>query len=100
MKNTLTLLAIASVGLSSAFAETAVPAGYGGPPEHLHIYLLIGQSNMSGRAQITDAEKAIPPRTALFNAENNWEPATHPFNQYSTIPRETHRIDRKLPRRP
>lgn len=40
---------------------------------------------MSGRAAITDAEKEIPARTLLLNAGNNWEPATHPLNQYSTI---------------
>ncbi|MFU8894356.1 MAG: sialate O-acetylesterase [Luteolibacter sp.] len=85
MKNPLLLLAVAALVFSPASAETAVASGYDGPPERLHIYLLIGQSNMAGRAPITDAEKVVPPRTLLLNAENNWEPATHPFNQYSTI---------------
>ncbi len=85
MKKPLLLLAVAALVFSPASAETAAPGGYDGPPEHLHIYLLIGQSNMAGRAPITDAEKEIPPRTLLLNAENQWEKVTHPFNQYSTI---------------
>lgn len=40
---------------------------------------------MAGRAPITDAEKDIPPRTLLLNAESRWDNASHPFNQHSTI---------------
>lgn len=85
MKHSLPLLAIVALAFSSASAQTAVSSGYDGPPERLHIYLLIGQSNMAGRAPITDAEKDIPPRTLLLNAENRWDNASHPFNQHSTI---------------
>ncbi len=69
----------------SLFAQDDKPSGYDGKPEQLHVYLLIGQSNMAGRAAITDKEKEIPKGTLLLNASNNWESATHPFNQYSTI---------------
>jgi hypothetical protein len=50
-----------------------------------HIYLLIGQSNMAGRAPFTKAEAAPIPRCSLFNKEGKWEPATNPMNRYSTI---------------
>jgi len=58
------------------------PKATAGP---LHIYLLIGQSNMAGRAPFTDAEAAVIPRCSLLNKEGKWEPAKNPFNRYSTI---------------
>jgi hypothetical protein len=51
----------------------------------LHVYLLIGQSNMAGRAPFTAAEAAVIPRCSLLNKEGKWEPAKNPFNRYSTI---------------
>ncbi len=87
MKSLSSQLAAATLALAAAAAENAPETGYDGPPEQLHIYLLIGQSNMSGRAPVTDGQKEIPPRTLLLNAANTWEAATHPFNQYSTIRR-------------
>jgi len=55
------------------------------PPENLHIYILIGQSNMAGRAQVPDEAKGAMDGVYLLNADNQWEPATHPLNQYSTV---------------
>lgn len=55
------------------------------PKEKLHIYLLIGQSNMSGRAPFTEEEAAAIPRCFLLNGEDKWEPATNPLNRHSTI---------------
>lgn len=74
--------------LGIAQAETPKHDDHDAPPKQLQIYLLIGQSNMAGRAPITNSEQAAPPRTYLLNAENEWEPASHPFNQYSTIRKE------------
>jgi len=88
MKTFSHLFIISLLALAVASGEAPSPSGYDGPPERLHIYLLIGQSNMAGRAPITDSEKEIPPNTLLLNAEKNWEPASHPFNQYSTIRKE------------
>jgi hypothetical protein len=51
----------------------------------MHIYLLIGQSNMAGRAPFTKAEAAPIPRCSLLNKEGKWEPARNPLNRYSTI---------------
>lgn len=64
--------------------EKALPA-YDGPREALHIYLLIGQSNMAGRAPFTAEESADIQRCYLLNAEDNWESARNPLNRYSTI---------------
>jgi hypothetical protein len=49
------------------------------------VYLLIGQSNMAGRAPIPDDAKGPLDRCVLLNADDAWEPATNPLNRYSTI---------------
>ena len=50
-----------------------------------HVYLLIGQSNMSGRAPFTEEESEIIQRCYLLNGTDEWEPAKNPLNRYSTI---------------
>lgn len=50
-----------------------------------HIYLLIGQSNMAGRAPIAEADSAVLARCFLLNDQDQWEPAQNPLNRYSTI---------------
>jgi hypothetical protein len=58
---------------------------YDGPGEKLHVYLLIGQSNMAGRAAYT-VEDARPMEGCwLLNGEDRWEPANVPLNRYCTI---------------
>jgi len=52
--------------------------------EDLHIYLLIGQSNMAGRAPLGEATAEIE-GCLLLNADNEWEAAKTPLNRYSTI---------------
>jgi hypothetical protein len=58
---------------------------YEGPKEKLHLYLLIGQSNMAGRAPLGEELKGVIDRCYLLNAGNEWEPAKNPLNRYSTI---------------
>jgi len=53
--------------------------------ENLDLYLLIGQSNMAGRAPFSEAEAMVIPRCYLLNENNAWEPAQNPLNRYSTI---------------
>jgi hypothetical protein len=53
--------------------------------EDLHIYVLIGQSNMAGRAKITDDVAGVIDRCYLLNDRNEWVPAKNPLNLYSTI---------------
>lgn len=50
----------------------------------LDIYLLIGQSNMAGRAEIAPAEKDTLSDVFLFTGKG-WEPAANPLNKYSTV---------------
>lgn len=53
--------------------------------EAFHVYLLIGQSNMAGRAPIGEAEAKPIPGVYLLDAEDDWEPASNPLNRHSTI---------------
>jgi len=55
------------------------------PKEKLYVYLLIGQSNMAGRAPFTTEESGAIQRCYLLNGEDKWEPARNPLNRYSTI---------------
>jgi len=51
--------------------------------DSFHIYLLIGQSNMAGRAAIEAEDEAPIERCYLLNDHNEWEVATNPLNRYS-----------------
>lgn len=53
--------------------------------ENRHLYLLIGQSNMAGRAPIAKEEEGVIERCFLLNGEDKFEPAKNPLNRYSTI---------------
>ena len=51
--------------------------------EPVQIFLLVGQSNMAGRAKIAEADKAPIPNVYLFNADQKWEAAVPPYNRYA-----------------
>ncbi len=78
------LLAILSCALLSA-SHALAESGYAGPKEKLHVYLLIGQSNMAGRAAIPQEDAGPLENCYLLNDKDSWEVATNPFNRYSTI---------------
>jgi hypothetical protein len=60
-------------------------SAYDGPREKLHVYLLIGQSNMAGRAKFTEEEAGVIEKCYLLNDQDQWEAAKNPLNRYSTI---------------
>lgn len=61
---------------------TAAPAG---PPEQpTHVFLLIGQSNMAGRAALSVQDAAPIPAVRLLNAGDEWEVARQPLNRYAS----------------
>lgn len=65
--------------LAGAMLIGAAPA-LEGPME---IYLLMGQSNMSGRgelAQLTDAERAVDPAILLYGNDGKWRAAADPLD--------------------
>ncbi len=53
------------------------------------VYLLLGDSSMSGEAKISDVETEVLDRCFLLNDKNEWEPAREPLNRYSTIADQT-----------
>lgn len=53
--------------------------------EPKRLFLLIGQSNMAGRAPFGKSDKEPIKNVFLLNAEGKWQAAANPLNQYSTI---------------
>jgi sialate O-acetylesterase len=71
-------------------------ASYDGSVEHtytilfnrvpdLDLFFALGQSNMAGRAPITEEVSGPVDGIGLFNELNNWEMAANPMNAYSNI---------------
>jgi hypothetical protein len=66
-------------------AVGSVMAADAPPQEQVHLFLLVGQSNMAGRAKITNADRKPAEGVFLFNDKDQWEPAISPFNRYSKV---------------
>ncbi|MHC4875334.1 MAG: sialate O-acetylesterase [Planctomycetota bacterium] len=49
-----------------------------------HIFLLIGQSNMAGRAALEDGDDEPIERVLLLDDQGKWVPATNPLNRFAT----------------
>ncbi len=47
---------------------------------NFHLYILMGQSNMAGRGEITDEYKTEHPAVLMLNKKNEWVPAHHPLH--------------------
>ena len=72
----LVLLGALSLTQGASAAESVkLPA-----KEKLHLYLLIGQSNMAGRGVVEEQDKQAHPRVLKFTKENAWAPATDPLH--------------------
>lgn len=71
------LVAIAALAATNGFAEDA-------PPSPDDVFLLIGQSNMAGRAPLEDSDRDVVPGVSLLNADGKWEPARSPLNRYAS----------------
>ena len=52
------------------------------PPDR--VFLLIGQSNMAGRAPLEQGDDAPIPGVFLLDDKGKWEPARNPLNRYAT----------------
>lgn len=55
------------------------------PKENLHVYLLIGQSNMAGRAPFEGDDAKVIEGCFLLNDKDQWEDAKNPLNGYSSV---------------
>ena len=47
------------------------------PDASLHLYLLVGQSNMAGRGALDEESKKIDPRILMLTKELQWQPAAN-----------------------
>jgi hypothetical protein len=66
---------LAAVFVMAAGAQTLPP------PEHnLQLFLLVGQSNMAGRAQVEPEDRIPIPHVYAFNREMRWVPAIDPLH--------------------
>lgn len=48
--------------------------------QNIHVYLLMGQSNMAGRGVMTDADREPVDGILMMNAEDQWVAARHPVH--------------------
>lgn len=46
----------------------------------LHLYLLVGQSNMAGRGTVEDEDRVVHPRIITLTKEATWVPAVDPLH--------------------
>jgi len=55
------------------------------PDGPLYVYLLIGQSNMAGRAAVPEDAQGVIANCYLLDDKNRWVAAKNPLNLFSTI---------------
>ena len=74
-----------SQGTSNAFLNDNQPVK--DQPKNPDIYLLIGQSNMAGRAEIEEQDKDTLENVFLYTgiSGKEWEKAANPLNKYSSV---------------
>ncbi|WP_437204601.1 sialate O-acetylesterase [Planctomicrobium sp. SH664] len=49
-------------------------------PQELHLFLLVGQSNMAGRGHVSEEDRVPHPRVLMLNREKQWVPAVDPIH--------------------
>jgi len=65
------------------FMILSFPAAANEPPEvseNFHLFLLVGQSNMAGRGQITEEDRKPLPRILMLTKSGEWKPAIAPLH--------------------
>ena len=58
----------------------ASPLAKAAPDPSLHLYLLVGQSNMAGRGTVDEESKLADPRVVMLTKALEWQPATDPLH--------------------
>lgn len=71
------ILAVIS-GLLCAFSHVAQAEPTAA--KNLHLFLLIGQSNMAGRGVIDSSNNSAHPRVSVLAKDNSWKPAVDPLH--------------------
>lgn len=75
LRRSVLLLSLSLCATVSAAEPVKLP-----PKEKLHLYLLIGQSNMAGRGVVEAQDKVAHPRILMFTKESDWVLATDPLH--------------------
>lgn len=91
MTHPLLACAVAAIALliecaPTLVAEPAAPATRKSveklpPKEKLHLYVLMGQSNMAGRGEVGPEDTTPHPRVILLNLDGKWEQAIEPVTR-------------------
>ena len=71
-------LLLVTLSLLAPFARAQSPALPA--KENLHLFLLVGQSNMAGRGVITPADNLPHPRVLMLTKAGEWVPAVDPLH--------------------
>jgi hypothetical protein len=77
---TCTLVAICAWLLSGCAPASQQSLTSSNKTENLHIYLLLGQSNMAGRGIVETEDQQIHPRVQMLDKNNQWQPARDPMH--------------------
>lgn len=76
-----TAIAVAALGSLACGSSPQPPANEAASsPPPLHLYLLIGQSNMAGRGTVEAIDSPPHPRVFTLKSNNEWGPASEPLH--------------------
>jgi len=66
--------------LAVALPAAAAGSAHATAPQNLHLFLLVGQSNMAGRGEIEDSDRVPIDHVFALNARGEWVPAVDPVH--------------------
>ena len=69
------LLLLVTVSTSLAAEPIELP-----DRDQVHLFLLVGQSNMAGRGVVAEEDLKPHPRVVMFSKEETWVPAIDPMH--------------------
>ncbi|MCA9195537.1 MAG: hypothetical protein KDB03_27385, partial [Planctomycetales bacterium] len=67
-------------GLLTDIPNARLAAQTSDAPQNLHLFLLIGQSNMAGRGTIEDVDRQVNSRVLMLDQNLDWVPAVDPLH--------------------
>lgn len=59
---------------------SVLPALEAEEPRNLHLFLLVGQSNMAGRGKVEPQDQEPHPRVWMLDKDDQWQPAVDPMH--------------------
>lgn len=75
-----TLMGLAAAALGGLSAAAGAQPSQTPPPDRFHLFLLVGQSNMAGRGDVTADDQRPHPRVLMLSQEGQWVPAVEPMH--------------------